>query len=71
MRKPVSLVVMYICLATGCAAVGVILTYALLFACQYYGIDLSRNWWLLILPVALAVILNVGLLELYRKFRKG
>ncbi len=70
MKKPVSLVFVDIYLAVSCAMVGIVLVYALLIACQYYNIDLFLNWWLLAIPVVLAVMLNVMLIELYRKYRK-
>lgn len=70
MKKPVSLVFIYIYLAVSCAMVGMVLVYALLLACQYFNIDLSAHWWLIALPVVLAVTLNVVLIELYRKYRK-
>jgi TRAP-type C4-dicarboxylate transport system permease small subunit len=68
-KKPVSLVIVYIYLAVSCTLVGVVFTFALLFACQYFSIDISENWWLLALPVTLSVSLNIMLLELFRKYR--
>ena len=69
MKKPVSLVFVYIYLAVSCAMVGIVLVYALIFACQYFKIDISQHWWLITIPVTLAVVLNVTLIELYRKYK--
>ena len=40
MKKTVSLVMVYICLAIGCAILGVIMTFLVLFACQYFNINI-------------------------------
>ncbi|MFC1970787.1 hypothetical protein ACFLV0_02470 [Chloroflexota bacterium] len=58
----------YILLAAGCFFVGVVL--ALIAYSVRSGIDIFDNMWILAIPAALAVILNVILLEIYRKFRK-
>jgi hypothetical protein len=60
----------YIFLATGCASAGIVITFAVLIVCQRLGIDIDRNWWVLAIPAVLSLILNITLLELYRKFRK-
>jgi len=70
MKDSDNLVITYIYLAIASGIFGVILVFVLLFACQYFGIDIFKNWWLLALPVTLAVILNIILIELYRKYKK-
>ena len=70
MKKPVSLTLTYIYLASGCVTLGVVLSYLLLFICDYYGINLFKNAWLLAIPSILSVIINVFLIELYKKIRK-
>ena len=70
MKESDSLVVVYVYLAVASVIVGMILVLLVLLACQYLGIDISRNWWILGIPVVLAVILNIVLIELYDKFRK-
>ena len=71
MRKSVSLIIVYICLATGCATLGVVITYLVLFLCQYFGIDiLHKNLWVLAIPVTSSLLLNVFFIELYRKYKK-
>lgn len=57
-------------LAMGCSMLGIILTFVVLLACQYLGIDISRNSWVLAIPVTLAVALNVLFIELYRRHKK-
>lgn len=70
MSKPISLVFVYIYLAASCTILGIGITFALLLVCQYFSIDLFEKWWLLGIPVTLAVLLNIIFIELYRKFNK-
>ena len=61
----------YILLAAGCAALGVVIALIVLITCQRLGIDiLGEYMWVLAIPAVLSLILNIILLELYRKFRK-
>ena len=57
-------------LAVSCTAVGIMLSFITVFACQYFGVDISRNLWVLVIPVTLSISLNIGALELYRKYKK-
>ncbi len=67
MRKPENLTLYYIFLAVSCTAVGTVITFVVLFVCEYYAIDISRNLWILAIPVVSSVLLNVFFLEVYRK----
>ena len=69
-RKPDSLVITYLYLSVASIVFGLILVVVVLFACQYFGIDISQNWWIVAIPVTLSVFLNVILFELYRKYEK-
>ena len=60
----------YIFLATGCVSLGIIITFIVLGACQYLGIKINEHWWIVAIPVVLSLIINIALVELYRKFRK-
>ena len=60
----------YIFLALGCVVVGLVLTFAVLGVCQRLGISIDKNVWVLAIPAVLSLILNVSLLEVYRKFRR-
>ena len=60
----------YIVLATGCSIVGVVVTFLVLMVCARFNINVEKNLWVLAIPVVLSLILNVTLLEFYRKFRK-
>ena len=60
----------YIFLAVSCVAVGVVLTFVVLCVCVRLGIDINENFWIVAIPAVLSIILNITLLELYRKFRK-
>lgn len=57
-------------LAVSCGFLGIVITFLVLLACKYFSLDLSRNWWVAAIPVVLAVVLNVCLIELFRKYKK-
>jgi hypothetical protein len=65
-----NLVLMYISLAAGVVMVGVGITFALLAFCTYYSIDITLNWWLLAIPSAASLLINILLIELYRKLTR-
>ncbi len=60
----------YIFLAASCASVGILITFVVVFVCAHYGIDISKNLWVLTIPVVLSLLLNVGAIELYEKYKK-
>ncbi len=60
----------YIFLASGCVTVGAAMTFVVLGASVRFGISIEENLWVLAIPAAFSLILNVTLLELYRKYRK-
>ena len=60
----------FVALATGCAGLGILMTFVLLMACRHFGIDLTQNLWLITLPIVIAIALNILYLELYDKFKK-
>ena len=60
----------YIFLVSGCVAVGVVLTFVVLGVSVCLGISIEENLWILAIPAVFSLILNVSLLELYRKYRK-
>jgi hypothetical protein len=60
----------FVFLAAGCVSVGVAITFLVLTACQHLAINIDENLWVLAIPAALSLILNITLLELYRKYRK-
>jgi hypothetical protein len=65
-----NLVLLYIYLAGGCVFIGTGVTFLILFLCSYYGIDIVKNLWLLVIPAASSLLINVMLIELYRKLTK-
>jgi hypothetical protein len=65
-----NLILMYIYLATGVVMLGVGITFLVLFICAYYGIDITKNLWLLAIPPASSLLINVLLIELYRKLTR-
>jgi hypothetical protein len=61
----------YIILAVSCFFIGVVIALATITVSLRMNIDiLGENTWVLAIPAVLTVIINVGLIELYRKFRK-
>jgi hypothetical protein len=65
-----NLILLYIFLAAGCVAIGTGITFALIALCAYYGINIMKNLWLLAIPPAASVTINVLLIELYKKLVK-
>ncbi len=60
----------YIYLAVGSGTLGVVITFVVIFACQYFGVDVLGNLWVLAIPVTLSALLNVCFIELYDRYRK-
>ena len=60
----------YIFLAAGCVSLGIIITFVVLGLCQYLGINIDENWWVVAVPVVLSLIINITLIEIYRKYRR-
>lgn len=65
-----NLVLLYIYLAIGVVILGVGITFAILAFCAYYGINVTLHWWLMGVPAAASLLINVFLIELYRKLTK-
>jgi hypothetical protein len=60
----------YIYLAVGCGMFGVVFTYVLMAVCLYFGIDVFKNLWVIVIPIVLAVVLNIFLIEVFSRRRK-
>jgi hypothetical protein len=61
----------YIILAVSCFFIGVVIAMATITVSIRWHIDiLGDKVWILAIPAVLAVLINVGLIELYRMFRK-
>jgi ABC-type multidrug transport system permease subunit len=56
--------------AVGCAALGIVFAFILVFICQYFGIDIYQHLWLLLMPLVLSISLNILILELYGKYKR-
>ncbi|MCJ7516205.1 MAG: hypothetical protein MUO89_09650 [Dehalococcoidia bacterium] len=56
--------------AVGCAALGIVFAFILVFACQYFRIDIYKHLWLLLLPLVLSIALNIMFIELYGKYKR-
>lgn len=69
-KKPENLTLYYIYLAVACGFTGTLLTFAVLFVCRYYRIEIVRHLWILAIPVTTSLLLNIALVELYRWLRQ-
>jgi hypothetical protein len=56
--------------AVGCAALGIIFAFILVFALQYFGIDVYKHLWLLLIPLVLSISLNIMFIELYGMYKR-
>jgi len=55
--------------AVGCAALGVLFAFILVFTLQYFRIDVYQHLWLLLIPLVLSISLNIMAIELYGRYR--
>lgn len=69
-KKPNSLVLIYIYLALGSATLGALITFVMVALVQYFHVDFWENLWLLAIPLVLSVTLNVIFIELYLKRKR-
>lgn len=60
----------YIYLAVGCGFIGVVVTFAVMFACDYLGVNITENLWIIAIPIVTALVLNIVLIELYSRFKR-
>ncbi len=70
MSRRDSFILELIYFAVGCAALGILLSFILVFACQYLGIDIYKHLWLLLIPLVLSISLNILIIELYGKYKR-
>ena len=56
--------------AVGCAALGIIFAFILVFVLQYLGIDVYKHMFLLLIPLVLSISLNIAIIELYGKYKR-
>ena len=60
----------YVYLAVGSLAMGIIITFLMLYICQFFGIDINKNLWMIAIPIILAISLNIWFIELYDRYLK-
>ena len=60
----------YVYLAVGSLALGILITFLMLYICQFLGIDINRNLWMIAIPIILAIALNIWFIELYDRYRR-
>ncbi len=56
--------------AVGCAALGIIFAFILVFVLQYFGIDVYKHMFLLLIPLVLSIALNIAIIELYGMYKR-
>ena len=56
--------------AVGCAALGIVFAFILIFVLQYFGINVYKHMFLLLIPLVLSIALNIAILELYGKYKR-
>jgi hypothetical protein len=56
--------------AVGCAALGVLFAFVLVFVLQYLGINVYQHLWLLLIPLVLSIGLNILAIELYGRYKR-
>ena len=56
--------------AVGCAALGVLFAFVLVFVLQYLRIDVYKHLWLLLIPLVLSISLNILAIELYGRYKR-
>jgi len=60
----------YVYLAVGSLALGILITFVMLFICQVLSVDINKNLWLIAIPIILAIALNIWFIELYDRYRR-
>jgi len=60
----------FIFMAAVSALLGVIITFLMIYACAALGIDMGENLWVIVIPVTLAILLNIFFIELYHRYKK-
>jgi hypothetical protein len=70
MARRDSFILELIYFAVGCAALGVLFAFVLVFVLQYLRIDIYKHLWLLLVPLVLSIALNVLAIELYGKYKR-
>ena len=56
--------------AVGCAALGIVFAFILVFVLNYMGINVYQHLWLLLIPLILSISLNIMAIELYSRYRR-
>lgn len=63
------LILVYIYLAGSCAALGTALVFGTLLVCRILLIDITRNYWVLVIPIILTLLINIMLVEVVQRIR--
>jgi xanthine/uracil permease len=60
----------FIFMAAVSALLGIIITFIVIWVCGMLDFDMGENLWVIVIPVILAISLNILFIELYRKYMK-
>jgi len=60
----------YVYLAVGSLALGILITFVMLFLCQVLSVDINKNLWMIAIPIILSIALNIWFIELYDRYRR-
>ena len=68
--KTNNLMLSYVYLAVGSLALGILITFVMLFLCQVLSVDINKNLWMIAIPIILSIALNLWFIELYDRYRR-
>ena len=68
--KTNNLMLSYVYLAVGSLALGILITFVMLFLCQVLSVDINKNLWMIAIPIILSIALNIWFIELYDRYRR-
>lgn len=64
------LTILYLYMAGSVVLMGTGITFLVIFISALYNIDILTHLWLLAIPLAVSLLINVFLIEIYRKIVK-
>ncbi len=50
--------------------IGIIISFIVVFICYARGVDILQNLWVIAIPVIVAVVLNLVMIEIYYRKKK-
>ena len=56
--------------AVGCAGLGILFAFIMVFVLQYMHINVYKHLWLLLVPLVLSISINIAAIELYGRYKR-